>query len=237
LPDSQGGKVLNTDIASELCEDYLKDRTKAQVIQRLSSAFIRKLYAEKLAEIKEPVVLFSAGGPGSGKSTVLQKHSTMVKAAAKSDIIYDTTMSHYGSAKGMIEQALSAGGAADVVLVIREPINALVNGAIARAVEEEKSYGSGRTVTLDYFIHAHPDAIKNVIRLAEEYKDTPDVQFWLIDNTHDYGNSKEVSLEQAKQIDFKDIEAKVKAALEKEYKDGKISEKIYKGFKFGKNVP
>ena len=161
----------------------------------------------------------------------------MAKAAANADIIYDTTMSDYTSAKGMIEQVLDAGGGVQVGLIIREPLDALEHGAIRRAVEQEREYGSGRTVTLDYFLNAHPSAIRNVFRLAEEFKDNPEVKFRFMDNTHGLGNTKEVSLEQAKQIEFKDVEAKARALLEKEYRDGKISKKIYTGFKFGGDVP
>jgi hypothetical protein len=237
LKGSHGGKVLNTDIARELSPDYLADRTKSEVVQRLASAFVRKMYADKLAATKDPIVLFSAGGPESGKSTVLDTHSGMAKAAANADIVYDTTMSDYGSAKGMIEQVLDAGGGVQVALIIREPLDALKNGAIRRAVEQEKEYGSGRTVTLDYFLNAHPSAIRNVFRLAEEYKDHPDVKFRFMDNTHGKEDISEVSLEQAKQIEFKDVEARARALLEKEYRDGRISKKIYQGFKFGKDVP
>lgn len=73
------------------------------------------------------------------------------------------TMSHYASAKGMIEQTLQAGGTARIVLVIREPTDALVNGVLRRAVEEEKEYGSGRTVTLDNF----PQAVDSCGKLSQ----------------------------------------------------------------------
>jgi hypothetical protein len=237
LKDSQGGKLLDTDLARELCPDYIRDRSKSQVIQTLSSALVRRMFAEKLATIKEPVVLFSAGGPGSGKSTVISEHSGMAKAAANADIIYDTTMSNYESARGMVEQVLEADGIVDVALIIRKPLDALENGAIRRAVDQEIEYGSGRTVPLDYFLKAHASAIKNVFRLAEEYKDHPDVKFRFMDNTHGKENINEVSLEQAKKIEFKDLEARARALLEKEYQDGRVSEKIYKGFKFGKDEP
>jgi len=44
-------------------------------------------------------------------------------------------------------------------------------------------------------------------------------------------------LEQAKKIEFKDVEAKARVLLKKECQGGRISKKIYKGFKFGKDVP
>lgn len=233
IPDTQGGKVLNTDFARELCEDYLKDRTRSEVIQKLSSALVRKMFADKLEAIDKPKVLFSAGGPGSGKSTVLENNPAMAKVAAIADIVYDTTMSDYTSARGMIEQALQAGGKTRIVLVIREPVDALVNGVIRRAVLEKNKYGTGRTVTLDYFLHAHPNAIENVFRLAKEYKGNPDVQFRFVDNTRGKNEIREVPLEQARQIEFQQVEERARNILEEEYRDGKISEKIYTGIKYG----
>ena len=108
---------------------------------------------------------------------------------------------------------------------------------ISRAIKEERKYGSGRTVSLDYFLQAHPGAIRNVFRLAEEYRDTPEVQFTYMDNTHGFGASREISLEQAKQIEFQQLEERARAILEQEYRDGRISKKIYTGIKFGKDVP
>jgi len=237
LNDSHGGKVLNTDLARELSPDYLKDRTRSEVVQRLSSALVRKMYADRLAATKEPMVILSAGGPGAGKTTVLNELPALGRASESADIVYDTTMSHYGSAKGMIEQALQANGLVDVVLVIREPVDALLNGVIRRAVEEEKLHGSGRTVTLDYFLSAQPAAIRNVFRLAEEYKGNSDVQFRYVDNNHGLNRAKEVTLEQAKQIEFQQVEERAREILEQEYRDGRISKKIYTGIKFGKAVP
>jgi energy-coupling factor transporter ATP-binding protein EcfA2 len=224
-------------VTRELCPDYLKDRSKSQVIQTLSSIFIRKLFAEKLATIRRPKVLFSAGGPGSGKSTVLNTHSGMAALSGSADIIYDTTMSNYPSARAMVEQVLHAGGVVRVALIIRDPLEAVQKGAIERAVDQELKHGSGRTVPLDYLLKAHPASIQTVFRLAEECKDNPEVKFRFMDNTHGKENISEVSLEQAQKIEFKDVEARAWALLEKEYLDGRISKKIYTGFKFGGDEP
>jgi hypothetical protein len=104
-------------------------------------------------------------------------------------------------------------------------------------IEEEEQYGSGRTVSLEYFLQAHPSAIKNVFRLAEEYRDTPEVHFTYMDNTHGFGKSREITREQAQKIEFQQVEGRARAILEQEYRDGRISKKIYTGIKLGKDVP
>ena len=92
-------------------------------------------------------------------------------------------------------------------------------------------------MTLDYFLSAQPAAIRNVFRLAEEYKGDADVAFRFVDNTHGKDDIREVSLEQAKKIEFQQVEERASEILEQEYRDGRISKKIYTGIKFGKDVP
>ena len=67
------GNVLNTDNARELSDAYNKNRAElSAAVHEPSSAFIKKLYADKLAEKtpkgKKNLVYFTAGGTGAGKS-------------------------------------------------------------------------------------------------------------------------------------------------------------------------
>jgi hypothetical protein len=54
LPDSEGGKVLNVDTARELSPDYNEDRTQAEPVHEPGSWFIKKLYADMLAQPPGP---------------------------------------------------------------------------------------------------------------------------------------------------------------------------------------
>jgi hypothetical protein len=50
LKDSEGGKVLNTDVARELSPDYRKDRTASAAVHEPASALVKEMYRRKLAE-------------------------------------------------------------------------------------------------------------------------------------------------------------------------------------------
>src|SRR5271166_6787262 len=50
LPDSKGGRILNTDTARELSPDYNGNRALAAAVHEPSSAFIKELFKDKLAE-------------------------------------------------------------------------------------------------------------------------------------------------------------------------------------------
>ena len=73
--DAAGGQILSADIVRELSPDYLADRTLSNAVHEPSSGFIKRLYAERLAEAPGPgqdaVVMFTAGGTGAGKSVSL----------------------------------------------------------------------------------------------------------------------------------------------------------------------
>ena len=66
-PEAVGGKVLNTDVARELSEDYRADRSQSRAVHEPASQFIKDVYAKKLAEPKGPGgnVFFTAGGSSS----------------------------------------------------------------------------------------------------------------------------------------------------------------------------
>ncbi len=235
LKESEGGKVLNTDTARELSKDYLKDRTKAAAVQEPSSHFIKALYADKLQEAPKPgeqkTVLFTAGGAGAGKSSALQNIPAMEKTAAESHIIMDTTMGGLNSARGKIEEALQADHDVHVAFVQRDPVDALVNGALPRANNQEKKYGTGRTVPLGDFVQNHVNSPVTVQTLAKEYAGNPRVQFSAIDNNHGKDGAIPMSIDDLKHYDYNETAASVSAALEKEHDAGKISDAVYKGFK------
>ncbi|MBM4220094.1 MAG: hypothetical protein FJ171_10820 [Gammaproteobacteria bacterium] len=111
LEDAKGGRVLNTDTARELEPEYLKDRTKSADVHEPASAFIKKLYAKRLAEPtpkgKMPVVVFTAGGTGAGKSSGVDILEMENPAFAQAELVYDTNMNKFSSALDKIDQALS----------------------------------------------------------------------------------------------------------------------------------
>jgi hypothetical protein len=234
LAESQGGRVLNTDIARELSPDYLADRTRSAAVHEEASGFTKKMYAERLKQQPKaneaPVVLFTAGGTGAGKSTAIQNVGSVSQMADSAQIVYDTNFNSYESSKQKIEQALAAGKRAEIALVVRDPVDALVNGALPRAERQRQEFGTGRTVPIKEHIRTHLGAIETVQRLAKEYAGDPDVHFHIIDNTLGRGKAVERDITFLETVKYNDVEQQVKAALEAEREAGRISEETYQGF-------
>ncbi len=234
LPDSEGGRVLNVDIARELSPDYMADRTKSAAVHEPASQFIKDLYARKLAEPpvpdRLPIVLFTAGGTGAGKSTAIKNAPGVAALAERAQIVYDTNMNTYDSAKAKVEQALEAGKDVHIAMVVRDPVDALVNGALPRAERQRAEFGTGRTVPLSEHIKTHLGAADVVQRLAAEYADNPHVRVSVVDNNLGKGAAAQRDVSWISQIKYNDIEQRVAAALEREREAGRISAETYAGF-------
>lgn len=235
LPDTHEGKILNTDTARELSPDYLADRTQAAAVHEPASWLIKQIYAKKLAEKPKPgevpAVLFTAGGTGAGKSSAIATVPELKNMADGAQIIYDTNMNTYGSAKSKIDQALKAGKNVQIALVVRDPVDALVNGALPRAMRQEGKFGSGRTVPIEEHVKTHVGAIEVVKRLAKEYAGNAQVRIFAVDNGLGAGKAKLIDLSKVADLSYNEVAPKVKAALESERTAGRISESVYEGFK------
>ena len=226
LEESNGGQILNTDLARELSPQYRADRTRSADVHEASSAFVKKMYADRLAaptpEGKEPVVLFTAGGTGAGKSTGLAKVGGLASTA---EIIFDTNMNTFESADLKIQQALKAGRKVAIVYTFRDPVEALTLGALPRATR------MGRTVPLDAHEETHTGARLVMDQLAEKYAGNPNVEITAIDNSKGKGNAEITALANIPQMADNDLKGKLYAALEEAYQTGAITEAIYRGTK------
>lgn len=238
LKDTAGGKILSVDTARELSSDYLRDRTKSAAVHEPASWFIKRLYAEKLAEAprpgEEPVVLFMAGGTGAGKTSTL--NSLMPGQMGRAQIVYDTNLNGLDSSVKKIEQALAADKDVIVTYVYRDPVEALKNGALTRAMRQEGEHGSGRTVPLPSHLETHFGARETIEALAAKYADDPRVKFRLIDNSRGKDNSAFVDLADIPKLDrgeYNSVRENALNTLEAARADGRISEAVYRGFRDG----
>jgi hypothetical protein len=234
LEDSAGGKILNVDVARELSPDYLEDRTRSAAVHEPASAFIKRLYAEKLAEApkagEDPLVVFSAGGTGAGKTSGL---AAMGGLAQRAQIIYDTNMNRLESAVQKIEQALAAGKQVRIVYTFRDPIEALTGGALPRAMRQEAKFGSGRTVPLSEHLATHEGSRQTMDELASRYAGDQRVQIAAIDNSLGKGGAELVPLEQIPKASpeaYNRLREEAAQALRAEREAGRISEAVYRGF-------
>lgn len=228
-PDAQGGKVLNTDVARELSPDYLADRTQSAAVHEPASWFVKELYSRKLAELPpEQPVVFTSGGTGAGKTTAI---SSVPEARAIVDyagLVYDTNMNRMDSAVSKIEQALESGRQVQVIHVQRDPVDALVNGALPRAMRQEREFGSGRTVPLVEHAKTHIGAAEVIQRLAERYANDPRVAITIVDNTRGKGGAAVTNLGFVRGFDYNGVEANLHAAAKAEYDAGRISGPVYR---------
>jgi hypothetical protein len=233
LEDSEGGKVLNTDVARELSADYLADRTRSAAVHEPASTFIKRLYAAKLKEPPKgdelPLVLFTAGGTGAGKTSAIKALPEVSKIKDQAQIVYDTNMNTFDSAVTKIDQALEAGKDVSIVLVVRDPVDALVNGALTRAEGQAERFGTGRTVPIQDHIDTHIGAMETIPKLAKHYAGDPRVSIKVIDNTQGRGKQAERDLPWLETLRYNDVEQQAKAALESEREAGRISDETYQG--------
>lgn len=235
LEDSAGGKILNTDVARDLSPDYLADRTQSAAVHEPASWFVKRLYAMKLAEEprlgEKPLVVFSAGGTGAGKTTALEHLiPDTVKAA---QLVYDTNMNKLSSAIDKIEQALAAGKLTRIVYVYREPIEALKNGALSRAMRQEKEHGTGRTVPISEHLKTHTGAREVIDQIAAHYAGDERVQIQIIDNSMGRGKAKLSGLGAIPKFPAEahnQLREQAIKTLDAELSAGRISERVHSGF-------
>ena len=230
LKDSEGGKVLNTDLARELSSDYVNNRTLSANVHEPASAFVKQLYADRLAQplVEGARILFTGGGTGAGKTSSLAAYPDLRKNA---EMIYDTNMNKLESAQKKIDQALDAGRQIDLVYTYRDPVEALVEGSLTRAMRMKKEQGSGRTVPLKEHIRTHIGSREVIGQLQELYGDNPNVRIGIIDNRYGRANPKVANLEDLPTFDAKTLEKDLRNALEEQYKSGKIDKDIYESSK------
>jgi len=233
LPESDQGRVLNTDVARELSPAYQEDRTKSADVHEPSSAFVKKVYADKLAaptpKGQEPTVIFTAGGTGAGKTTGINIVKKINPKAANAEIVYDTNMNKFESADKKIQQALKAGRKVNIIYTHRDPVEALVNGALKRASRMEAEMGTGRTVPLSEHAKTHLGARQVVEQLAAKYGKNRKVDIQVIDNSRGKGKAVLSTIDKLPKLDENQVRKGLKDALERARKSGAISEAIYRG--------
>jgi hypothetical protein len=232
LEDAQGGKLLSADTARELSDHYLKKRSLSEAVHEPVSWLIKRMYARMLGEApgpgQDPLVLFTGGGTGAGKTSAVR--NALQEISKRAQIIYDTNLGDLSSAIRKVNQALDAGKRVHIVYVYREPVDALVEGALARAMRQEKKHGSGRTVPMEAHAETHASSNATIRKLAEHYANDPRVEIGAIDNSHGKDNARPILLSDLATVDYNSIRERGYKALEQEYAAGRISEPVYRGF-------
>lgn len=215
----QFGKRIDTDSARELCPAYKTNQNNrallAPLIHETASRIAQAVWHTLLNESwgQPGVVIFLAGGPGSGKSTVVN-NSQFQDQFQDAIVLYDSTFANYNSATGKIQKALSADKDIDIYYVHRNAENA-ADSVVVRAIE------TGRTVPKEEVANLHWDAQMTILRLCDEYRYTENVMIHLFNNSGKPGSAdwfpNEDALRRLKYSSKMEVQALVNRGMKKAY--------------------
>lgn len=231
LPDANGGVMLSADTARELSPEYMADRTRTGEVHEAASAIIKAIYKDKLSRPTlpghDPMVLFTGGGTGAGKTTAVD--GLTAATGRNPEIVYDTNLQRLDSAVKKIDQALEAGRDVSVMFVYRDPVEALRNGAIPRAQRQEREFGTGRTVPLQAHLATHLGSRKVVEQLREHYATESRVKIEAFDNSRGKGEGRMVPIDNLPPTPDIDLLGALRNELDAARQRG-LSESLYQGF-------
>lgn len=220
------GHVLNADNASELFPEYAASHdtraTRVGLVRPAAGRIVELAYARLLAEPvatgRLPLVVFTSGGNGAGKST-------SVPPDGAEHIVFDSTLSQFEPSAANMERALTAGLHVDVRHLSRD-IEESWRAVMHRAMHE----GQGRTVTLRGFLGTHAGAPATFCRLAERYREDPRVNFLVWQNGPVGLHRRPMSwLRAAVRSDIAELESRLRDVLGAARAQGEISEAAFRG--------
>lgn len=228
-PETKGGRLINTDEARELSPEYRNDKTLAGEVHEASSKFTKQVYDkllnEPVMEGARPIVRFTAGGAGSGKSTALKGD----KFPYEVDITYDTTLSKGASDAKKVEKALDTGRTAQIVHVYRDPVEAFENGVITRG-KNLKDKPNGRIVPIKEVAKNHIGARDSINYMAERYGDDPRVSMYFYDNSRGRDKGDFVgSVNELPEFNYtpEQLESEFTSILDRKLSEGFIDQATY----------
>jgi predicted kinase len=173
-------KRIDTDNARELCPAYAESHENrarlAPLIHEPASQIVKAVWRGLLDEsFGEPgLVIFLAGGPGSGKSTVAN-YEKFQNRFQEAIVVYDTTFSNPSSAGSKIQDALNARKDIDIWYVHRSAKDAAYS-VVERAVR------TGRTVPIQEVANIHWGAQETIFMLCDQYRYSESVTIHLFNN-------------------------------------------------------
>jgi hypothetical protein len=177
------GNMVDRNNAQELYPPYSKNRESRQKLSLAThepaGALSDEVYQHVL-KLKCPpsrnLVLFNAGGQGSGKTTSLRFSDKRKKAF----IVMDGTMQDYEKSCRNIDLALQNGKFVHINYVYC-PFEKAIQNIIRRATDPT----NGRVVNVKRAAKGHSQAFANIFRIVKAYRSNPSVTFGVVDNSDD----------------------------------------------------
>tara|TARA_B100000795_G_C22800643_1_gene441725 strand:+ start:1185 stop:2570 length:1386 start_codon:yes stop_codon:yes gene_type:complete len=249
IPDTLGGRRIDTDIARELMPEYNSgnilermlgitgSRYRSSDVHQGASNFSSRLFDELL---KDPIpkgisdkATFTSGGAGSGKTSSLTK---LIDPSSK--VIRDTTLSNYPKAVNQIDNAIKSHTGktpVDIFYVNKSPIDSFEN-IIKRTSRQVEEFGSGRIVNIDEAKRTHSNSLKTIKKLKRHYKNNDLVNIKIVDNNKK--TPKISSLDKLpKSIKPEILENKFIDILTEARKSDKIDQDVYTKMLNGRTDP
>jgi cobalamin-dependent methionine synthase I/methionine synthase I (cobalamin-dependent) len=183
------GNVLDRNSVQELSPDYAATRESRQqwsvATLEPAGALVDWMF-EKIVSAAKPgdVIVFNAGGQGSGKTTAtigLPQHDRVI-------LIMDGTLQNHCRSRKHFERAFSCGCSIDV-RYIYSPWPMAVRNILRRTIE-----GTGRIVPLTRAANGHFHAPLTTLRLVEEFGGCEGFNVAVLDNSL-HGNPSGRSLQ------------------------------------------
>jgi predicted ABC-type ATPase len=229
------GKSINTDNARELCPEYAATPDNrsllAPLIHEASSTIAKQVWVELLAENANQggLVIFLAGGPGSGKSTIARSPAFQQKFS-EAIVVYDSTFATFSSANSKIQQALKAGFDVDIFYIHRQAEDAAFS-VVCRAVDH------GRTVPIGEIAQIHFGAQQTILQLCIDYAVSAEVTVLLLDNSGEAGTAQTMDESDLRGIAYSgmmDVQRLVEEGAQKAYdsitqEQGSFPSAVYRG--------
>lgn len=221
------GHVVSADLAKELAPEYTTPEGRAkfdEATHHTSSAVARSVYREMLQEPtpagRTDLVVFTAGGTGSGKTSSLDMFQSLKDDA---HVVYDSTLSNEAGAVGDIEAALEAGKEVGIVYTVRDVREAFTRGVLPRAEAD------GRAVRIGAHLSTHRNAPKVLRAIAQRFEGNPRVNIIVVDNrgASDARQVADLSLLEAQAYDEVDVRRQLQADLDEALRRGTISRRTH----------
>ena len=239
MADSRGGQIISADVMREMSPDYLADRTQSNAVHEPASWLAKQLYARALARPtpanRAPVVMFTAGGTGSGKTSTVNNlldSGGIEFEGLQPEIIYDTNLANLESGLTKFKQANTAGRAINVAYVWRDPVEALQNGVLPRAERQIAKFGTGRVLGINTHIYTYVDGYNTIKAASAMFRAHPAVDIIVIDNSKGLGNQVVLgSIDDltTTNLDYNELEGQLYGVLNEALHTKAISQATYDG--------
>jgi len=227
IPETKGGKIINTDIFRRLFKDEGYAGYNAASVQEPSSYLSKKAFTQALKENPGDVVVFTAGGSGTGKSSAIKGISDVSSEMDGASVVLDSNLSSYKSAIKKLNEALDAKKKVVIDFVYRDPYDAFEKGVVKRMLTNKEE--GGRLVPSHVVAGNHIDSLVVAKQLEDE-----GFAVRFIDNSRGPGNQQVTSFQEiSKKANYPTVEKLTEEfnnIAKKLYEEGTISKEQYEGY-------